>query len=1204
MVAKGKKRLGSPLEHVQCMFSNISTLHNKDKFVDVVFHCYGGKVAAHKTMLAPLSVLLKDLFGVSFTMQASDITIISLADVDVKIVMKLMAYIYTGQLNTTTIKEKSEIKEIASLLDLKIDIPPETKSKDGQISTVSPEHTGDALTSDTTSPPSRNVAKKGSKSKISASTSSIPTNDASPLSTKPTPKRLGGFRSFDNEEIQEAIMENAKSRAELDKMKVGLKNVNKESDQRIKQQVELATSKESKENEENDNTMKESKLEKLILSAESKGKSPKRGKGSAKYEVHVATDERDYEVEEILDKQESLGNIQYLVKWKGWDDIDDRTWEPLSNLGGSEKLITAFEKMRQTDLLPAAPKKKSGKEVKIFDESIDDDYEVEKILDKKGKGKNIQYLVKWKNFDKPEDLSWEPLENLTESSEAIEAFENKSKTVEPGNKNADVPTIRNIKKTAPTKNKVSLFESETEDLAVQEDLIDDDYEVEKLLDKRGKGRNTEYLVKWKGFEKEEDQTWEPLENLTESREIIDAFEAKLQKKDQSKLGKKKQKSKHSIEIIENMEPVELEVEYEVEKIVDVREGDCGRKEYLVKWKGWEREQDRTWEPEESLSGSIKLLKEFEKTTKIVTPASGNSDIDEYEVETIIDVRHGADGKEYLVKWKGWEKEEDRTWEPVDSLSGSKQLLKEFEKQQKLKEQKRKSNEAQDDDEYEVEMIVDMRLTNGVKEYLVKWKGWENIQDRTWEPEESLSGSKKLVMDFEKEIGNKSKPEKSSKPSKRKSDFYMENPKKQSLNKSAKTSKQKREETSKKDKKLVEEMEETEYEVEKIVDHQELDGEIQYLVKWKNWSSDDNTWEPKENLVGSELIIAKYEKEVEAVKKIDNKDQDYDSSLNSKMKSDQNNEKDGNTDNEYEVEKIIDKRIVGGEVQYLVKWKGWEDEDDRTWEPEGNLSGSEKLIKKFEESKSNANKQKSSENKEKKTPKKQTAIRKSSPDDGVVLCVSCNRIFLSVDALRKHEKEEHNKAPVTPRIRKPSHDELSDHLEENSLKRKRNSIPDQTFHKSAQESNGSKTNSSNSSPLSSTIKTGPHSKKQKRTPFSDETLSNDEFSSPPSSPVRSPKWSPDKVGDWKRASKKKLVDLTDSSDDDDAVPPEQHSKTFDDLFSESKKINANTSDIVFNKDSDDESDDEKGHVDIDELMGGSDDDKSKNGDPVRWDLENI
>merc|ERR1711915_314055 len=157
----------------------------------------------------------------------------------------------------------------------------------------------------------------------------------------------------------------------------------------------------------------------------------------------------------------------------------------------------------------------------------------------------------------------------------------------------------------------------------------------------------------------------------------------------------KQMSKESIEKVENVLPIELEDEYEVEKIMDVREGDYGRKEYLVKWKGWEREQDRTWEPKESLSGSIKLLKEFEKAGNILTPASGNSDIDEYEVENIIDVRYGADGKEYLVKWKGWENMQDRTWEPEESLNGSKKLVIDFEKKiankKSSKPSKRKSD---------------------------------------------------------------------------------------------------------------------------------------------------------------------------------------------------------------------------------------------------------------------------------------------------------------------------------------------------------------------------------------------------------------------------------------------------------------------------------------------------------------------------------
>merc|ERR1719361_978134 len=56
------------------------------------------------------------------------------------------------------------------------------------------------------------------------------------------------------------------------------------------------------------------------------------------------------------------------------------------------------------------------------------------------------------------------------------------------------------------------------------------------------------------------------------------------------------------------------------------------------------------------------------------------------------------------------------------------------------------------------------------------------------------------------------------------------------------------------------------------------------------------------------------------------------------------ESDDGEEEEWEVEKIVGRRVEEEEVQFLVKWVGW---DEETWEPEINLAGSEILISDYQ-----------------------------------------------------------------------------------------------------------------------------------------------------------------------------------------------------------------------------------------------------------------
>ena len=56
-------------------------------------------------------------------------------------------------------------------------------------------------------------------------------------------------------------------------------------------------------------------------------------------------EEDDFEVEKILEKRlTKKGKIEYLVKWKNFEDPKETSWEPAANLKAVQDIIEEYEK--------------------------------------------------------------------------------------------------------------------------------------------------------------------------------------------------------------------------------------------------------------------------------------------------------------------------------------------------------------------------------------------------------------------------------------------------------------------------------------------------------------------------------------------------------------------------------------------------------------------------------------------------------------------------------------------------------------------------------------------------------------------------------------------------------------------------------------------------------------------------------------------
>jgi chromobox protein 1 len=118
----------------------------------------------------------------------------------------------------------------------------------------------------------------------------------------------------------------------------------------------------------------------------------------------------------------------------------------------------------------------------------------------------------------------------------------------------------------------------------------------------------------------------------------------------------------------------------------------------------------------------------------------------------------------------------------------------------------------------------------------------------------------------------------------------------------------------------------EFVVEKVLDRRVTKGKVEYFLKWKGYSNDENTWEPEENLDCPDLISEFEEnrkKKVEAKKGGKKRKASSDPKDEKPAKKKQNDEdkKPQGLDSILEPERIVGATDASGELFFLMTYKG-------------------------------------------------------------------------------------------------------------------------------------------------------------------------------------------------------------------------------------------------------------------------------------------
>lgn len=262
----------------------------------------------------------------------------------------------------------------------------------------------------------------------------------------------------------------------------------------------------------------------------------------------------------------------------------------------------------------------------------------------------------------------------------------------------------------------------------------------------------------------------------------------------------------------------------------------GKTQYKVHWAGYSTEEE-TWENESQLD-CPELLDEY--------LAESDADTGKSSSKAAGGRRGGQETQRRSAKKNDSYAEGEADSEGESSGSGATPSGSSSSKKSSARSQ---PPPQQPPAEFSVEKIVADRKKNGKTQYLVHWEGY-TTEEESWENASQLDCNE-LIEEY---LANK--------PSTEEQDKEKKVSKKRPANKKAASAS-----SDSKKSKPGPVNGDNEYEVERIIEmHTSKHGTREFLVRWKGFGKEGDTWEPESHLNGTQLL-EKFLQKVEKAKEI-------------------------------------------------------------------------------------------------------------------------------------------------------------------------------------------------------------------------------------------------------------------------------------------------------------------------------------------------